>query len=122
MRAATSISLILSAVAGLALADCETPTALVTAEASHGGAGNDLTNTTFTVPIGQLYANPDVLDVVSTLYLVGGGGGAPLDATTCTPYQADNGTGVGGLPFDADTPSFLSTNTVQVGSIVCFTS
>jgi hypothetical protein len=90
--------------------------ALIIIEASHGGAGNGLTNTTITVPIGTVYTNPDALDEVSTLYLL-----SP-ESTTCTPYKLSNGTGSSGLPFTVGHPSYLSTNTVVVGSIACVIS
>ncbi|KAF2725425.1 hypothetical protein K431DRAFT_280783 [Polychaeton citri CBS 116435] len=96
-------------------------TATITIEASHGGAGSDLTNTTITVPIGVVYTNSSALDEVSYLFLTGAEG-VPVDSITCTPYISANGTGSGGLPFNSTSPSYLSTNTVQVGSIVCRTS
>ncbi|KAI1871492.1 uncharacterized protein JN550_004486 [Neoarthrinium moseri] len=92
--------------------------AIVTVEASHGGAGNGLTNTTVTVPIGTVFTGDKALDTVSTLYLTGSLE-APLDSITCSPYKSTDGTGSGGLPFNSTTPSFLSTNTVEFGSIVC---
>ncbi|KAI0009044.1 hypothetical protein F4779DRAFT_407276 [Xylariaceae sp. FL0662B] len=97
--------------------------AIVNVEASHGGAGSGLTNTTITVPIGPVYTNSVALDQVSTLYLVGRTDPAvPITTIECTPYKATDGTGSHGLPFSVNKPSRLSTNTVQVGSIVCKTS
>ncbi|KAI0096757.1 hypothetical protein GGR51DRAFT_542748 [Nemania sp. FL0031] len=87
--------------------------ATIVVEASHGGAGSGLTNTTITVPVGPVYTNTAVLDTVSTLYLL-----SP-DTVTCTPFKNADGTGNGGLPFTVGHPSLLSTNTVVVGSIVC---
>ncbi|KAI0842195.1 hypothetical protein F5Y06DRAFT_259224 [Hypoxylon sp. FL0890] len=107
------------ALAGSAVAAA--PSAIINVEASHGGAGNDLTNNTITVPIDTTYTNPPVLDTVSTLYLIGATG-VSSDSITCTPYKSADGTGDHGLPFTSKTPSFLSTNTVQVGSIVCHTA
>lgn len=95
-------------------------TATITIEASHGGAGNGLTNTTIEVPLKTRYTNP-ALDAVSTLYLTAAEG-VNLDSITCTPYRYNNLTGAGGLPFTSTTPSFLSTNTVQVGSLLCNTT
>ncbi|KAK3109962.1 hypothetical protein LTR53_016229 [Teratosphaeriaceae sp. CCFEE 6253] len=94
--------------------------ASVTIEASHGGAGSGLTNTTITVPLNTTYSDP-ALDTVSSLYLTGATGSA-VESITCTPYRYANGTGAGGLPFTYGAPSRLSTNTVQVGSIVCVSS
>ncbi|KAI2624466.1 hypothetical protein GGS21DRAFT_493877 [Xylaria nigripes] len=85
----------------------------VVAEAIHGGTGIDRTNTTITVPVGPLYRNEEVLDQVSTLYLLDG------DGVSCIPYQSADGTGPHGLPFTVGHPSYLSTNTVVVGSIQC---
>lgn len=95
--------------------------AIVTIEASHGGAGQDLTNQTVTIPLTNTYVNHSALDAVSSLYLVGARG-VPLDSVSCTPFKNANGTGKGGLTFDSTTPSLLSTNTVQVGSIVCIST
>ncbi|KAI1768330.1 hypothetical protein GGR53DRAFT_439372 [Hypoxylon sp. FL1150] len=95
--------------------------ALVTVEASHGGAGNGLTNTTISIPIGVTYAGNPALEEVSTLYLVGSTSGVPVDSITCTPYKSTDGTGTHGLPFTSKVPSRLSTNTVVVGSIKCET-
>ncbi|KAI1407862.1 hypothetical protein F5Y13DRAFT_194974 [Hypoxylon sp. FL1857] len=108
------------ALAGSALAAA--PSAYITVEASHGGAGNGLTNNTIIVPIDTTYTNPDALAAVSTLYLVGASAGVPVDSITCTPFQSTDGTGTHGLAFTSTTPSRLSTNTVQVGSIVCHTA
>ncbi|EMC92529.1 hypothetical protein BAUCODRAFT_38597 [Baudoinia panamericana UAMH 10762] len=92
-------------------------TAVVTITASHGGAGNGLTNTTISVPLNSTYTNV-ALDEVSYLYLTGANG-VPLESITCTPYRYANGTGNAGLPFTSSKPSLLSTNTVQVGSLIC---
>ncbi|KAH6659069.1 hypothetical protein BKA67DRAFT_529257 [Truncatella angustata] len=97
------------------------PSATIIIEASHGGAGNGLTNTTIVVPVGPVYTNPDALSTVSTLYLTAASEVA-VESISCTPYQTTNGTGGHGLAFTSSTPSFLSTNTVQVGSIVCVSS
>ncbi|KAI6093913.1 hypothetical protein F4821DRAFT_7148 [Hypoxylon rubiginosum] len=93
--------------------------ALITVEASHGGAGNGLTNTTMSVPIGVIYTHNPAMEEVSTLYLVGSTSGVPVDSIVCTPYKSTDGTGSHGLPFTSKVPSYLSTNTVVVGSIVC---
>ena len=97
------------------------PAAIVVIEASHGGAGQDLTNQTVTIPLTQTYVNHTALDAVSTLYLVDARG-VPVNSVSCTPFKHEDGTGKGGLTFDSTTPSLLSTNTVQVGSIVCIST
>ncbi|KAI6905158.1 hypothetical protein KC318_g5267 [Hortaea werneckii] len=94
--------------------------ASVTITASHGGAGNGLTNTTITVPLGSLYTNA-ALDEVSYLYLTGSND-AVLESITCTPHRYANGTGEAGRPFTSSSPSLLSTNTVKVGSLTCVAS
>jgi hypothetical protein len=108
----------LSTAALAAAASAQQPTAQITIEASHGGAGNGLTNKTVEVPIGPVYTNAEALGEVSTLYLTGATG-VPVEHVTCTPYHAATGEGSGGRPFTSTTPSRLSTNTVQVGSIQC---
>ena len=97
------------------------PAAIVVIEASHGGAGQDLTNQTITIPLTATYSNNSALAEVSTLYLVSAVG-VPVTSISCTPFRHADGTGKSGLTFDSTTPSFLSTNTVQVGSIVCISS
>ncbi|KAI6854040.1 hypothetical protein D0864_15878 [Hortaea werneckii] len=94
--------------------------ASVTITASHGGAGNGLTNTTITVQLGSLYTNA-ALDEVSYLYLTGASD-AVLESITCTPHRYANGTGEAGRPFTSSSPSLLSTNTVKVGSLTCLAS
>lgn len=112
----------LMATALASLANAQTPaTAIITVEASHGGAGNGLTNTTLSIPLSTQYTNP-ALDQVSTLYLSGSSGAVEFPSITCYPYRNGNLTGMGGLPFTSETPSRLSTNTVQVGSIMCNSS
>ena len=95
--------------------------ATVTIEASHGGAGNGLTNTTIDVIINKPYHNATILDEVSTLFLRGATG-VPLDSITCTPFKNADGSGDSGLPFNSTSPSYVSTNTIQIGSIVCITT
>ncbi|KAI8627177.1 hypothetical protein F5Y19DRAFT_487128 [Xylariaceae sp. FL1651] len=102
---------ILAAAFAAAAPACTNPDATIIIEASHGGAGSDLTNTTIIVPIGPVYTNEQALAEVSSLYLL-----TPL-GTTCTPYANEDGTGTDGLPFQVGKPSLLSTNTVVVGSI-----
>ncbi|KAL7629234.1 hypothetical protein AAE478_000754 [Parahypoxylon ruwenzoriense] len=111
------------ALAGSALATSrrsEIPQATIVVEASHGGAGQGLTNTTIIVPVGPVYINRGDLDAVSTLYLTDVQG-YPLDRVSCTPYRSTDGSGTHGRPFTSTEPSLLSTNTVQIGSIVCQT-
>ena len=110
------------ATALLGAAWASSPSAFVTIEASHGGAGQDLTNITLRIPFTTTYSNHSALDAVSTLYLVGATNGTPIDSITCTPFKNADGTGDSGKAFDSTKPSFLSTNTVQVGSIVCITT
>jgi len=105
------------AFATLALAQSAT----VIVEASHGGAGQGSTNTTITVPLGSPFTGNPALNAVSTLFLTGATG-ADVNTITCQGFKSTDGTGSGGLPFTVSTPSFLSTNTVQVGSIVCNTN
>lgn len=95
-------------------------TAGVTIEASHGGAGSGLTNTTISVPLNTTYTNA-ALGEVSVLYLTSASG-VPLDSITCTPHLYANGTGMAGLAFTSSSPADLSTNTVQVGSITCMST
>lgn len=95
-------------------------TAMITIEASHGGAGSGLANTSIEVPLNTRYQSP-ALDSVSTLYLTGADR-ASLESITCTPYRNGNLTGSSGLPFTSSTPSRLSINTVQVGSLFCNSS
>jgi hypothetical protein len=119
MQSFTSLAVSAMALFGVATAQpYPIGNALVTVEASHGGAGSDLTNTTISVPIGAPYTD-EALDAVSTLYLTGASSGLSADGVTCTPYKNADGTGAGGEPFDINTPSLLSTNTVVVGSIAC---
>jgi opacity protein-like surface antigen len=92
--------------------------AIVIVEA-HNGLHS--TNSTIAVEFGHVYAGGGALHEVSTLYL-GDTIGAPFDSVTCTPHHASNGQGTGGRPFNSTSPSFLSTNTVVVGSIVCITT
>lgn len=117
MRTST-IAASAATLAGLASA---VPSAVITIETSHGGAGSGLTNKTITVPVGPVYTNSEALNAVSTLYLTGASEIA-INSISCTPYRSVNGSGSRGLPFSSTTPSYLSTNTVQVGSIVCLTN
>ncbi|KAI0520767.1 hypothetical protein F5B22DRAFT_598269 [Xylaria bambusicola] len=113
---ATSFAVLATAAATLASAapTCQTPqTATVVVETAHGGAFNDRTNVTISVPVGPVYVNGDALAAVSTLYLLG------PDTVTCSPFKAQDGTVNGGLPFTVGQPSLLSTNSVVVGSLVC---
>ncbi|KAF2215431.1 hypothetical protein CERZMDRAFT_94842 [Cercospora zeae-maydis SCOH1-5] len=89
----------------------------VVVETSHGGAGSGLINTTVTVPLNTIYTDP-ALDAVSTLYLTQAEG-VDLSSVTCTPFRNANATGDAGVPFNSTSPSRVSTNTVQIGSLVC---
>ncbi|KAK5114591.1 hypothetical protein LTR85_010168 [Meristemomyces frigidus] len=108
---------ILLAAAVFAASALAQETAGVTIEASHGGAGSGLTNTTITIPLNTTYTNV-ALDEVSYLFLTSATG-VPLESITCTPHLYANGTGAAGDPFTSSQFSALSTNTVQVGSITC---
>ena len=99
----------------------QTPAAIVTIESSHGGAGQDLTNVTVTIPLTTAYTNHSALDTVSTLYLVDSVN-SPINSITCTPFKNPDGSGDAGLAFDSTTPSYISTNTLPLGSIVCISS
>ncbi|CAH0044309.1 unnamed protein product [Clonostachys solani] len=98
----------------------DAPEAYVTIEKNLGNAFGDVCQKTVRVPIGSVYTNVEDLATVSTLRLKGAGG-VDVQTVTCTPYKNNDGTGTGGLPFTKETPSYLSTNTVVVGSIVCKT-
>ncbi|OTB08729.1 hypothetical protein M426DRAFT_316749 [Hypoxylon sp. CI-4A] len=111
----TSFVVAVAALAGSAIA--QSRVAYVTAEILHGGTPDR--NTTINVPIDDVYTNKAVLDQVSTLYLIGSSQDVQADSITCTPFKSQDGNGQSALPFDINTPSRLSTNTVQVGSIVC---
>ncbi|KAI0439990.1 hypothetical protein F4803DRAFT_529163 [Xylaria telfairii] len=113
MRATSFVILSAAALATAAPCTSTPPAATVVIETAHGGAYNDRTNKTITVPIGPVYVNTEALAAVSTLYLLG------PDTVTCTPYKAQDGTVNGGLPFSVGHPSLLSTNSVVVGSLVC---
>ncbi|KAI0490302.1 hypothetical protein F4859DRAFT_457709 [Xylaria cf. heliscus] len=111
---ATAFTILSAAALASAAPNTPTPqTATVIVETAHGSVFNDRTNRTIAVPIGPVYVNEEALAAVSTLYLLG------PDTATCTPYKAEDGTGSGGLPFTVGHPSYLSTNTVVVGSLVC---
>lgn len=114
------LSSILLSTTAFAVSALAAQSATVIIEASHGGAGNGLTNTTIHVPINDAYTN-DALDEVSVLFLRGAMG-IPVDTITCTPFSNPDGTGDSGNPFNSTHPSYLSTNTVEVASIVCITT
>ncbi|KAI4599678.1 SMP-30 gluconolaconase LRE domain protein [Pestalotiopsis sp. 9143b] len=111
MRTSTFIASA-AAVAGTVYA---TPSAVISVEFHDNGA---LKNTSITVPIGTVYTDPKNLYQVSTLYL-NSAVDADVNSIICTPFQNNHGTGAGGKDFSYGKPSLLSTNSVQVGSIVC---
>ncbi|KAJ2984687.1 hypothetical protein NUW58_g5929 [Xylaria curta] len=113
MRASSFAALSAAALASAAPSISNPQTAIVVVETAHGGAHNDRTNRTITVPFDIVYFNHDALAAVSTLYLLG------PDNAICTPYKDENGTVNGGRPFSVGYPSLLSTNSVVVGSLVC---
>lgn len=78
------------------------------------------TNSSITGTIGALLIGKS-LDTVSELYL-SSTEAVQIETVTCTPYKYTDGTGRGGLPFTEGNPSYLSTNTVVVGSIYCSSS
>ncbi|KAI3340169.1 hypothetical protein F4824DRAFT_454272 [Ustulina deusta] len=111
---ATSFAILSAAALASAAPSCSvTQSATVVVETAHGGAYNDRTNRTISVPIGPVYTNEDALVAVSTLYLLG------PETATCTPFKDEAATVNGGLPFYVGHPSLLSTNSVVVGSLVC---
>ncbi|KAI1808387.1 hypothetical protein F4811DRAFT_295485 [Daldinia bambusicola] len=110
-------AIIAAAFAGFAAA--QAPWALVAVESSHGGAGSGLVNKTIQVPLDTVYTNPPVLNEVSTLYLISCSQGTDVYSVVCQPHKDPAGTDTGAKPFDINTPSYLSTNTVVVGSITC---
>ncbi|KAI0135630.1 hypothetical protein F4814DRAFT_31160 [Daldinia grandis] len=105
------------AFAGLAAAQVERPYAKVIVESSHGGAGNGLVNKTLLVPFEGPYKS-SVLNEVSTLYLTGA---SQVDVNTvvCQPHKNEDGSDTAAKTFDVNNPSYLSTNTVVIGSITC---
>ncbi|KAI1383311.1 uncharacterized protein F4822DRAFT_73175 [Hypoxylon trugodes] len=118
-----TVAFITSALALASSAMAQSPaSALIAVEVRSGGTPQK--NTTVDVPLGTIYNNPTVLDAVSYLYLTGTTDSAkfPLDSITCTPFKNQVGDGEHGLAFNSTSPSPLSTNTVQVGSIVCKSS
>lgn len=78
------------------------------------------TNSSITGAIGALITDSS-LETVSDLYLTSAEA-VQIETVTCTPYKYNDGTGRGGLPFTEGNPSYLSTNTVVVGSIYCSSS
>ncbi|KAF7532961.1 hypothetical protein G7054_g7475 [Neopestalotiopsis clavispora] len=114
MRASTLIASV-AAIAGTAYAS---PQAIISVESPHGGANSAASNQTIYVPLNTVYTDPKNLYQVSKLYLTGAKDAA-VETITCNSYQGTDGTGAGGKTFSFGTPSFLSTNSVQVGSIVC---
>lgn len=78
------------------------------------------TNSSISGTIGTLITDIS-LDTVSELYLLSAEP-VPIETVSCTPYKYIDGTGRSGLPFTEDNPSYLSTNTVVVGSIYCSSS
>ncbi|VUC29822.1 unnamed protein product [Clonostachys rosea] len=119
--AIAAVSLLGLAAAQPAVAARDAPEAYVTIETNKGNAFGDVCQNTVRVPIGSVYTNVEALAAVSTLRLKGAGG-VEAQTVTCTPYKNSDGTGSSGLPFTQETPSYLSTNTVVVGSIVCKTA
>ncbi|KAI1874578.1 hypothetical protein JX265_004786 [Neoarthrinium moseri] len=110
-------SAIVATAAAIASTAYAAPSATIFVE-TKGVAGGGFGNVSITVPIDTVYTNQKALSQVGTLYLTAADG-VPVQSVTCTPYQGTDGTGSGGKPFTFGTPSRLSTNVVQVGSIVC---
>lgn len=96
-------------------------TAFVRIETNLGGVFGDVKQKTVQVPIGAVYTNEQDLAAVSTLYLMGATG-VEATAVTCSPFKETSGSGSAGKDFTSGNPSYLSTNTVTVGSIVCKTA
>ncbi|KAI2471197.1 hypothetical protein F4781DRAFT_127915 [Annulohypoxylon bovei var. microspora] len=106
------------AIVGCAFAQ-DLPAAIINVESSHGGAGNGLKNVTIHVGFGSVYSGNPVLNEVSTLYIIGTIKEPSIDSVVCHAFKSTDGTGNSGPAFTAKEPRRLSTNTVQVGSIVC---
>ncbi|KAH9904970.1 hypothetical protein F4778DRAFT_731406 [Xylariomycetidae sp. FL2044] len=82
-------------------------------------SGTTSSNKTVAVPIGTPYSDSGNLAKVSTLFL-NGASGVPVESVTCKTFRSTDGTGTpAGNPFTSSSPARLSTNTVEVGSIVC---
>ncbi|OTB05375.1 hypothetical protein M426DRAFT_260873 [Hypoxylon sp. CI-4A] len=109
---------VFSALALVATALPQDPYAVVVVEASHGGAGNGLRNSTVYMPINQEFTNQEVLHEVSTLYLLGAEG-VDANTLTCTPFKTNKAAGDALPSFTTKNPDRLSTNTVVVGSVFC---
>ncbi|KAH7311320.1 hypothetical protein B0I35DRAFT_437894 [Stachybotrys elegans] len=109
----TTLSFIILPLFGMASAQPPVGDAIISVENRRTGV-----NSTVPVPIGPIFTGDAALSAVSTLYLTGSTG-VPVDTVICTPFRNIDGTGNGGLPFTFGSPSFLSLNTVVVGSIVC---
>ncbi|KAI2614450.1 uncharacterized protein GGS25DRAFT_471794 [Hypoxylon fragiforme] len=95
------------------------PVALITVEASRGGAGHAKNSTDIVrVNIGADGATEDqfpVLKEVSTLYLTGAEG-VSVDNIVCTPFRPGGATAP---TFTNTKPVRLSLNTVEVSKIEC---
>lgn len=132
MRAATSIISLAAFSVGLAAAqgsgDHDGPPvngdteqigeATIEVEVLSGGTHQSASN--ITVPLDEVYTNPEILDKVSTLSVVYYDGNGDL-TIYCRPFKATNGKGDFATTFSngEEGPAYLSTNTVVVGSIVC---
>jgi hypothetical protein len=100
MMQLTNLLNVALAFAGTALAapTASPAAAVITVEASHGGAGSGLTNTTINVPLDTTYTDQTSLAAVSTLYLVATTDqGVSTTSVTCTPYLAAGGSVTPGI-------------------------
>ena len=105
------IALILAAVAAA------TPTALINATTSgldKPNGGSQL----ITAQLNQLNTYPGL--TVTKLQLVSGQGDLDPASVECRMYKDTTGLTPGSLPFSGDTVAYISTNTVTVGSILCY--
>ncbi|KAK4965205.1 hypothetical protein LTR66_012187, partial [Elasticomyces elasticus] len=83
-----------------------------------GGPGGSSTNTSMSVPLNTTWTSTPS---VSTLSLVAAYG-VPLDSVTCMVYKSADATGTPVRTFNSATEVHLSTNVVQIGSLVCTSS
>ncbi|KAI1416446.1 hypothetical protein F5Y13DRAFT_153969 [Hypoxylon sp. FL1857] len=77
-------------------------------------------NTTLDIPVDQNYQIPDVLNAVSSIYLVGSKE-VGLDTINCIPYLASVGQGPYYAVVRSTEPAYFD-QTHGVGSIICRTT
>ncbi|CAI6095241.1 hypothetical protein V2G26_019581 [Clonostachys chloroleuca] len=118
--AATLVVAVLSSLAMAAPAQTEGSSgyADIIVRKNLGGVTGDHTDTRILVPLGKMFTGHPALEAVSTLIL-DGAIGTDITTVSCTPFKNPDGTGNAGASFSKDRPSYLSTNTVTVGSVFC---